>query len=40
MFGSWETAGRCPLKREFFEYHALIRQEARDPGSVPEVTAL
>jgi len=26
-----------PLKRAFFEYHALIRQEARDPGSVPEV---
>ncbi|WP_114010763.1 S-methyl-5-thioribose kinase [Cohaesibacter intestini] len=26
-----------PLYRAFFEYHALIRQEARDPGSVPEV---
>lgn len=26
-----------PLKRTFFEYHALIRQEARDPGSVPAV---
>jgi len=26
-----------PLKRSFFEYHALIRQEARDPGTVPEV---
>jgi 5-methylthioribose kinase len=26
-----------PLKRAFFEYHALTRQEARDPGSVPEV---
>ncbi|MCF6327884.1 MAG: S-methyl-5-thioribose kinase [Devosiaceae bacterium] len=26
-----------PLKRAFFEYHALIRQEERDPGSVPEV---
>lgn len=26
-----------PLKRAFFEYHALIRQEARDPGSVPKV---
>ncbi len=26
-----------PLKRAFFEYHALIRQEARDPGSVPAV---
>lgn len=26
-----------PLKRAFFEYHALIRQEARDPGSVPEI---
>jgi 5-methylthioribose kinase len=26
-----------PLKRSFFEYNALIRQEARDPGSVPEV---
>ena len=26
-----------PLKRAFFEYHALIRQEARDPGSVPQV---
>lgn len=26
-----------PLKRTFFEYNALIRQEARDPGLVPEV---
>jgi 5-methylthioribose kinase len=26
-----------PLKRAFFEYHALIRQAARDPGSVPEI---
>jgi len=26
-----------PLKRSFFEYHALIRQAARDPGRVPEV---
>lgn len=26
-----------PLKRAFFEYHALVRQEARDPGSVPEI---
>jgi len=26
-----------PLKRAFFEYHALIRQEKRDPGSVPKV---
>lgn len=26
-----------PLKRSFFEYHALTRQEARAPGSVPEV---
>ncbi|MBA3326090.1 MAG: S-methyl-5-thioribose kinase [Rhodobacteraceae bacterium] len=26
-----------PLKRTFFEYNALIRQAARDPGSVPEV---
>ncbi len=26
-----------PLKRAFFEYHALTRQEKRDPGSVPEV---
>lgn len=26
-----------PLKRSFFEYHALIRQEKRDPGSVPAV---
>lgn len=26
-----------PLKRSFFEYNALIRQEARDPGSVPAV---
>jgi len=26
-----------PLKRSFFEYHALVRQGARDPGMVPEV---
>lgn len=26
-----------PLRRSFFEYHALTRQQARDPGSVPEV---
>ncbi len=26
-----------PLNRSFFEYHALIRQAARAPGSVPEV---
>lgn len=26
-----------PLRRSFFEYNALIRQQARDPGSVPEV---
>jgi len=26
-----------PLNRAFFEYHALIRQAKRDPGSVPEV---
>ncbi|MCU0909233.1 MAG: S-methyl-5-thioribose kinase, partial [Rhodobacteraceae bacterium] len=26
-----------PLRRSFFEYHALTRQAARDPGSVPEV---
>ncbi|MDZ4095028.1 MAG: S-methyl-5-thioribose kinase [Paracoccaceae bacterium] len=26
-----------PLKRTFFEYHALTRQAARDPGRVPEV---
>ncbi len=26
-----------PLNRAFFEYHALTRQAARDPGSVPEV---
>ena len=26
-----------PLKRAYFEYNALIRQAARDPGSVPEV---
>jgi 5-methylthioribose kinase len=26
-----------PLRRSFFEYHALRRQDARDPGSVPEV---
>jgi 5-methylthioribose kinase len=26
-----------PLKRSFFEYHALTRQEARAPGSVPVI---
>lgn len=26
-----------PLSRSFFEYHALTRHAARDPGSVPEV---
>ncbi|MXQ09212.1 S-methyl-5-thioribose kinase [Alphaproteobacteria bacterium GH1-50] len=26
-----------PLTRAFFEYHALTRQAARDPGRVPEV---
>lgn len=26
-----------PLYRAFYEYHALTRQQARDPGSVPEV---
>jgi 5-methylthioribose kinase len=26
-----------PLRRSFFEYHALKRQAARDPGRVPEV---
>lgn len=26
-----------PLKRAFFEYHALTRQQARDPGRVPAV---
>ncbi|MDX0696654.1 S-methyl-5-thioribose kinase [Sinorhizobium medicae] len=26
-----------PLKRSFFEYHALVRQGARDPGMVPEI---
>ena len=26
-----------PLKRAFFEYHALIRQAERDPGSVPKI---
>ncbi len=26
-----------PLDRTFFEYHALTRQAARDPGRVPEV---
>lgn len=25
------------LKRSFFEYHALTRQAARDPGSVPDI---
>lgn len=26
-----------PLKRSFFEYHALTRQEARAPGTVPAI---
>ena len=26
-----------PLYRAFYEHHALVRQEARDPGAVPEV---
>lgn len=26
-----------PLKRSFFEYHALVRQDARAPGQVPKV---
>jgi len=26
-----------PLKRAFFEYHALTRQAERDPGMVPEI---
>ncbi len=26
-----------PLKRSFFEYHALSRQAARDPGRTPEI---
>lgn len=26
-----------PLKRAYFEYHALIRQAERDPGTVPEI---
>ena len=26
-----------PLKRSFFEYNALVRQAARDPGMVPEL---
>ncbi len=26
-----------PLKRSYFEYHALTRQAARDPGMVPEI---
>lgn len=26
-----------PLKRSFFEYNALMRHEARDPGRVPEI---
>jgi 5-methylthioribose kinase len=26
-----------PLSRSFYEYHALMRQAARDPGSVPEI---
>lgn len=26
-----------PLKRSFFEYHALKRQAARDPGMVPDI---
>jgi 5-methylthioribose kinase len=26
-----------PLRRAYFEYHALVRQQARDPGVVPRV---
>ena len=26
-----------PLKRAYFEYHALTRQAARDPGRVPAI---
>lgn len=26
-----------PLKRSYFEYHALMRQSDRDPGMVPEI---
>jgi 5-methylthioribose kinase len=26
-----------PLKRSFFEYHALMRQSERDPGTVPQI---
>ncbi len=26
-----------PLNRAYFEYHTLVRQAARDPGSVPEI---
>ena len=26
-----------PLKRAFFEYHAMSRQAAHDPGSVPQI---
>ena len=26
-----------PLSRSFFEYHALVRQAARSPGTVPEI---
>lgn len=26
-----------PLKRSYFEYHALIREAERDPGMVPEI---
>ncbi len=26
-----------PLRRSFFEYNAMIRQQARDPGSVPDI---
>ncbi|WKL40130.1 phosphotransferase (plasmid) [Sinorhizobium meliloti] len=29
-----------PLKRSFFEYHALVRQAARAPGMVPEIFLL
>ena len=28
-----------PLRRSYFEYHALTRQAARDPGRVPEIFA-
>ena len=29
-----------PLKRAFFEYHAMSRQAAHDPGRVPQILHL